>query len=105
MKKLYEKTEMGFALLWIGIYCLGIGYLRGARGDDSFVMLLGLLAVAVGTVAFVKKHGLEEKYGLVKWQGRAADYLYFLPMLILSTGNLWGGVGVAYPLIGPVMAG
>lgn len=104
MKKLYDKTEMGFALLWIVIYCLGIGYLRGARGDDSFVMLLGLLAVTVGIAAFVKKHGLEEKYGLVKWRGGAADYLYFLPMLILSTGNLWDGVGVAYPLIGQVMA-
>ena len=24
MKKLYEKSELGFALVWIGIYCLGM---------------------------------------------------------------------------------
>lgn len=39
---------------------------------------------------------LEETYGLVKWRGRARDYLFFLPMLILMTGNLWGGTGMAY---------
>ena len=24
MKKLYEKSELGFALVWIGIYCVGM---------------------------------------------------------------------------------
>ena len=42
MKKLYEKNELGFALLWIGVYCAAGVPLRGAFGDESPVMLLGL---------------------------------------------------------------
>ena len=96
MKKLYEKNELGFALLWIGVYCAAGVPLRGAFGDESPVMLLGLAVIAGGILAFVKACRLEKKYGLVKWRGKAADYLFFLPLLVLTTGNLWGGVRMAY---------
>lgn len=96
MKRLYEKNELRFALLWIFVYCVVSIPIRGALGDESPVMLLGLAAIAAGIFAFVKKNHLEEKYGLVKWRGKAADYWFFLPMLFLMTGNLWGGVGMAY---------
>lgn len=59
-------------------------------------MLIGLAAIAAGIFAFVKRYGLEEKYGLVRWQGKAADYLFFIPMFILMTGNLWRGIGMKY---------
>jgi len=96
MKKLYDKNKLGFALLWIGIYCAVSIPIRGALGDESPLMLAGLAAVAAGVLAFVKRFGLEERYGLVKWRGKAKDYLFFLPALVLMTGNLWGGVGVQY---------
>lgn len=96
MKKLYEKNELDFALVWIGLYCAISIPIRGALGDESPVMLLGLGAIAAGAFFFVKTSGLEERYGLVKWRGKAGRYLFFLPMLALSTGNLWGGVGMAY---------
>jgi len=96
MKKLYGKNELRFALLWIGIYCAISIPLRGVWGDGSLAMLAGLACIAAGIGAFVKKNGLEEKYGLTKWVGKARDYLFFLPALVLMTGNLWGGVGLAY---------
>lgn len=96
MKELYEKSELGFAILWIIAYCVISIPIRGALGDESPAMMLGLAVIAAGILAFVKKFGLEEKYGLVKWQGSAGDYLFFIPMLILMTGNLWGGAGAAY---------
>lgn len=96
MKKLYEKNQLTFALLWIGIYC-GVSIpIRGAFGDESPLMTAGLGVIAAGILAFVKGTRLEERYGLVKWRDRAGDYLYFLPLLVLMTGNLWGGVGMAY---------
>ena len=96
MKKLYEKNELWFALLWIIGYCAVSIPIRGALGDESAAMAAGLAVIAAGILLFVKKLHLEEKYGLVKWTGSAGSYLWFLPMLILSTGNLWGGVGMAY---------
>ncbi len=104
MKKLYEKNELLFAILWIVLYCVVSIPIRGSLGDESSAMLVGLAVIAAGITAFVKILHLEEPYGLVKWKGSAKGYLFFLPMLILMTGNLWGGIGVAYDGIAQVYA-
>ncbi len=104
MKKLYEKNDLLFALLWIAVYCVVSIPVRGALGDESPVMLAALAAIAAGIVLLIRKFGLEEPYGLVKWRGRAKDYLFFLPLLVLTTGNLWGGVGMVYGGAGQVFA-
>lgn len=96
MKKLYDNKEVTFAILWIVVYCVITIPIRGTYGDESLAMLVGLAVIAAGIMIFVKKFHLEEKYGLVKWKGQAGDYLFFLPMLILMTGNLWGGVKPVY---------
>lgn len=96
MKRFYEKNELLFAILWIVLYCAVSIPIRGTYGDESLQMLLCLAVIAAGILAFIKHFGLEQKYGLAKWQGSARSYLYFIPMLILMTGNLWGGIGMAY---------
>lgn len=96
MKKLYEKNELWFVILWIIVYCVVSIPIRGSLGDESIGMLVGLAVIAMGIFAFVKKYHLEEKYGLVKWKGKAGDYLFFIPMLLLMTGNLWGGFQMSY---------
>ena len=78
MKKLYDKNELWFALAWIIGYCVITIPIRGELGDESPFMLLGLALIAAGIFAFVKRYGLEEKYGLVKWKGKASDYLFFI---------------------------
>lgn len=104
MKKLYEKNDLLFAILWIVVYCVTSVPIRGSYGDESIAMLIALAIIATGILAFVKTFRLDKKYGLTKWSRNAKDYLYFLPMLILMTGNLWGGVGVAYKGIAQVFA-
>ncbi len=96
MKKWYEKNDLLFAIAWIVLYCAVSIPIRGALGDESAAMAAGLAAIAAGILFFVRKLRLEETCGLVKWSGPAREYLYFIPMLILATGNLWGGVGMAY---------
>lgn len=96
MKWLYEKNELWFAIGWIILYCAATIPIRGNLGNESPAMLIVLALIAAGIFAFVKKYHLEEKYGLVKWQGKATDYWFFVPMLILMTGNLWRGFGMAY---------
>ena len=104
MKKLYDKNELWFALIWIFIYCGVTIPIRGKYGDESIFMLLGLSLIAAVIFAFVKVYDLEEKYGLVKWQGKASDYWFFIPMLILMTGNLWRGFDLAYSGVSQVFA-
>lgn len=94
--KLYKKNEILFAVAWIIVYCLATIPIRGELGDESIWMLAALAAIAAGITIFVKKNHLEEKYGLTGWPKNAKKYLYFVPMWILATGNLWGGFAVAH---------
>ncbi len=96
MRKLYEKKEILFAVLWIVAYCVILGTIRGNFGDESIYMLIALLVFATGIIAFVKANHLEEKYGLVGWPKDMKKYLFFIPMWILATGNIWDGFAPSY---------
>lgn len=104
MRKLYEKDEVMFAVLWILVYCFALNPIRGNLGDDSIWMTIVLLVIAVLATAFIKNNRLEKKYGLTGWPRNTKRYLFFIPMWILATGNLWGGFGIAYDGIGQVFA-
>lgn len=91
MRKLYEKREVLFAVLWILAYCFIMAPIKGRFGLDSVWMLLALLLFAAGITAFVKTEHLEKKYGLSALPKDTKRFLYFLPMWILATGNLWDG--------------
>lgn len=104
MRKLYEKREVLFAVLWIIAYCMVMAAIKGNFGWDSVWMLLALLAFAAGITAFVKSNHLDGKYGLTGWPGDMKRYLYFIPMWILATGNLWDGFALSYRGAGLVIA-
>lgn len=104
MRKLYEKNELLLAILWIVAYVVVCGTVRGNFGDESPIMTAVLAVFTAGILVFVKTNGLEERYGLCKWQGRAADYWFFIPLLILMTGNLWDGFGMTYSGVFQVFA-
>ena len=97
MKKLYEKSEIWFAVAWIIAYCvlLSVG--------DNISASLGVINVATFPIAlllsvvlflFLKCNGLLERYGLCKSKVPAAKMLFYIPVLVMLTANLWHGVGI-----------
>ena len=97
LKKLYEKSQLVFALAWI------IGYVvLASTGDnisadlgiDKVVTLPILIAMSGVLYFFVSKNGLTEKSGLCRPQLPAAKMLYYIPLLLLLTANLWYGVAL-----------
>lgn len=97
MKKLYETSEIWFAVGWILIYVIVMGNLKNSFGDESIITLLGLLAIAAGITFFIVRNGLTEKYGLKKVKN-CRKYLYFVPFVFLAAVNFWAGVKLHYPL-------
>lgn len=96
MKKFYKKNEVWFAVCWIILYCVILTPIRRNFGDDSLQGLAALLIIGAALVIFIKNNHLGEKYGLSKWPQNWKIYLYFIPMWLLSTGNLWGGIKANY---------
>ena len=96
MLKLYKEKETLFAVLWIAAYCIILGTIRGNFGDESIYMLLALAAFTAGITAFVKMNHLEEKYGLAGWPKDMKRYLFFIPVWILASGNIWDGFAPSF---------
>lgn len=95
IRKLYEKSEIWFAVVWIIAYVVlaSVGdNLSADIGIPKMVTLPVLTALSVLLYSFVKKNGLTEKYGLCKPQLSAAKMLFYFPLIILLTVNLWYGV-------------
>ena len=103
MKKLYDKSEITFAILSIVVYTVTMGTLRNL-GDDSPWMMLGLIVISAVMFVFVKKNDLMEKYGPSGWPGNSRAMLWFIPLWIVASCNLWGGVSVKYAFPGQIFA-
>ena len=99
MKKLYEKNELTFAIVWIVVYCvlqslanplnkaIGVAYAASA----AFCVLQ-----TVVLFAFIRKNHLQKRYGLCKSPVPACRFLYYVPLIILASGNLWNGFAINY---------
>lgn len=104
MKKLYDKKPVLYAVLWIVAYCLVMTPVKGQFGDESVWMLLALLVFAVTITICVKACRMEERCGLSGWPKETKRYLFFIPMWVLATGNLWDGFDLAYRGMAQVIA-
>ncbi len=97
MKKLYEKSELWFALVWIAVYVVLVSAgdnLSAGAGIMKIVTLPILILLSVVLLVFLKKNQLFEKYGLCRPQLPASEMLFYIPLIILLTANLWYGVAL-----------
>ncbi len=95
MTKLYEKNKLTFALVWIGLYVVLASVadsLSETIGIGKIVTVPLLIVMSGVLLRWLGKQGLNEEFGLCKFQGNLKDYLYFLPLVVLITANLWHGV-------------
>lgn len=99
MKKLYEKNELTFALVWIGIYCVLQSLanpLNNIIGIENAVSAVFCAVQAIVLFSFMQKNRLLDKYGLCKSSVSARQFLYYIPLIILATSNLWNGMMISY---------
>ena len=105
MKKIYEKSELRFAIIWIIIYCVlqslanSINEVIGINFSASAVLCI---IQAVILFLFISKNNLLERYGLCRSSVPARRFLFYVPLIILATGNLWNGVALNDSLAGIV---
>ena len=102
LKKLYDKSRIGFSVMWIVSYCVFMSL------GDLFSEMIGVqkvITLAVGMILsavlllFLKRNGLFKCYGLrfsdVPWRAM----LYYLPILVMLTVNFLNGITYNYGLL------
>lgn len=99
LKKLYDKSELLFSLVWI------IAYVILASIGDNLSMMIGIEKVVTLPILiilsfilffFIRKNKLYNKYGLCKSNVNHSKMLFYIPLIILITANLWYGVALNF---------
>ena len=109
MKKLYEKNEVAFALVWIALYvivmnialqfCGGFDNLAAKTVQQLLVPVICIVAIALAATIWIVNNGLAEKYGLCHFKGNLKTFLWFLPLVAMSCTNLVNGIVLPAPVL------
>lgn len=106
LKKLYDKSKIWFALLWIIAYCVLMSAADAFSAwigvDKSVTLAIGIFLSAT-LLLFLKKNGLLSDYGLCTPKTSAKSMLYYVPIFIMLTANLWYGVTLNYGALETVL--
>ena len=104
MKKLYEKSPLAFALVWIGLYvlmmnlalqvCGGFDNLPEKTVPQLLVPVACILVLAVSATLWICRNGLAEAFGLCRFRGKCRSFLWFLPLILMSCINLKNGLAL-----------
>ena len=106
MKKLYEKSKIAFAVTWIIAYCIfmsagdALSAILGVEKSVTLVIGIGLSAVLL---LFLWNNKLFDRYGLCLPKVPPRAMLYYIPVYIMLTANLWYGVTCNYGMVETVL--
>ena len=105
MKKLYEKSELAFALVWIGVYCVGMSIfdeISRRIGMESSASAVFAIATSLFLYFWLKQQDKLEYFGLCRPTVSAKAFLFYIPLIVITLQNIWGGVAMHYDAVGTV---
>ena len=89
MKKLYEKNQVLFSLIWIGLYvvlmnialqfCGGFDDLASKTVPQMLIPVVCILFLAVASTFWIVKNKLTQTFVLCRFRGNLKKFLCFLP--------------------------
>ena len=97
MKKLFDKDPVWFSVLWIVLYVVGFA---NADAISDSIGIPKVLTAPIGLVLsgvlylFLRRHRLLSAFGLCRLQTAWKNMFWFLPLVVISSVNLWNGVAL-----------
>lgn len=101
MNKLYQKSEICFAIMWIVIYIVGTSLVEGMSQDHGFNKIPTFVFHVVITIvilSWLRRKGLCKEYGLCRANSPASKFIYYIPLLIIASCNLWLGLTMNFSI-------
>lgn len=99
MTKLYKKSEITFAVVWIVAYVVLSSIADNVSADLGVVKsITSVLHVAMMLILFfwIRKNGLMKKYGLCKPSVPAKNFLYYIPLAVIAFASLLTGIELRF---------
>ncbi len=101
MNQIYKKSELTFSILCIVIYVVALSVADNISKMLGIEKLVTVIISAILTIIFIiwmKNNGLLKKYGLCKAEMPPSKLLYYVPLVIIISVNLWFGVRFNYSI-------
>ena len=99
MTKLYRKSEITFAILWIAAYVV-LSSLADQLSEaiDITKSVTVVLHIAMSLILFfwIRNNKLSEKYGFCRSAVPAKRFLYYLPLILIASTAIWAGIKPQY---------
>ena len=99
MTKLYKKSEITFAVVWIVAYVVLSSIADNVSAELGVVKsITSVLHVAMMLILFfwIRKNGLMKKYGLCKPSVPAKNFLYYIPLAVIAFASLLTGIELRF---------
>ncbi len=106
VNKFYNKSELGFAIFWIVVYILLASIADSVSltiGVEKCITSITLVAMSVFILLWIIRNNHINKYGLCKPKHNSKYYLYYIPLIIMISINLWLGFALNYSIIETVL--
>lgn len=106
MTRFYQKNELAFSILWIVLYVILLSVadqISADLGTAKIVTAPLCLALTAFLAVWIGRNGLAEKYGLGKVNIDYKKYLYFLPLVLIASTNLWRGVALQMSVLETIL--
>ena len=106
MTKLYKKSEITFAILWIAAYVV-LSSLADQLSESLGVVksVTAALHIVMSLILFfwIRNNDLGKKYGFCRPIIPAKRFLYYLPLVIIASTAFWGGIKLQYGFPGAML--
>lgn len=106
LKRLYDKSKIWFSVLWIVAYCVlmsvGDSLSQTVGIEKSITLIIGLI-LSLTLLSFLKKNNLNKYYGFCLPQAPHKIMLYYIPLLVMLSANLWYGVTLNYTILETIL--
>lgn len=97
MKKLFENNELAFALVWIVLYVVvfgNAGVLTASPVTNYALQTVVGVVMVSALLGFARKNDLQEYWGLVPFRSDWRKVLWFVPLIVAMSENIWLGFGL-----------
>lgn len=106
MTKLYKKSEITFAILWIVAYVV-LSSLADQLSETMGVVksVTAVLHIVMSLILFfwIWNNNLSEKYGFCRSIFPAKRFLYYMPLILIASTAFWSGVKLQYGFPGALL--
>lgn len=106
MTKLYRKSEIAFAILWIVAYVV-LSSLADQLSESIGIVksATAALHIAMSLILFfwIAKNGLGVKYGFCRPKLPAERFLFYIPLAVIASASLWNGISPRFGFPGTLL--